>query len=299
MSWRQRSVSENWHLLSLVIFPAHLMVTAVTMGLRVEHWILSGTFAGVAWLGGRWRALSWRSFPFFLTGVAYDNGRYLTRLRGKIHVADLYHAERRWFGLNTAVGRKTLPEWFGQHPHVLLDFFCGLAYILYLYEVVALAIYLFFRDQQRMQQLAWTFLLVNLLGLVTYVLYPAAPPWYVEKYGLGPARLDALPSAAGAARFDALLGIGYFQAFYSRNPNVFGAMPSLHVAYPVLCWRVMASRGRSWNLGTLLFALLVALAAVYLRHHYVLDVIFGAIFALVANVGVGALLQRGSRGVAV
>ncbi len=34
-------------------------------------------------------------------------------------------------------------------------------------------------------------------GIATYLLYPAAPPWYVLRYGLGPAQLGVPPSAAG------------------------------------------------------------------------------------------------------
>ena len=33
-------------------------------------------------------------------------------------------------------------------------------------------------------------LLLNLLAYATYLIYPAAPPWYVAHYGLGPACLD-------------------------------------------------------------------------------------------------------------
>ena len=43
------------------------------------------------------------------------------------------------------------------------------------------------------------------------------------------------PSAGpNLLRVDAMLGIGYFRAFYGRASDVFGALPSLHVAYPLL-----------------------------------------------------------------
>lgn len=94
--------------------------------------------------------------------------------------------------------------------------------------------------------------------------------------------LDALPSPAGTIRFDHLLGINYFQAFYSRNTNIFGAMPSLHVAYPVLVAFTVLGMGRRWVAGTTLFALLVAFSAVYLEHHWIWDVLFGALFGAAA-----------------
>ena len=74
---------------------------------------------------------------------------------------------------------------------------------------------------------------------------PAEPPT-----GDGPADLAALPSPAGTARFDALLGIHYFASFYARNTNVFGAMPSLHASYPFSTFPVPGARtpvsGLTW-----------------------------------------------------
>ena len=115
------------------------------------------------------------------------------------------------------------------------------------------------------------------------MLFPVAPPWYVAQYGLGPAVLEAIPSAAGAARFDELTGIKYFAAFYSRNPNVFGAMPSLHVAYPVIATLAVRDRGVRWWGPIFLLALLVMFSAVYLNHHYIVDVIGGVIAAFIAS----------------
>jgi membrane-associated phospholipid phosphatase len=150
----------------------------------------------------------------------------------------------------------------------------------------------------RFERLAWAFLAVNVLGVVTYMLYPAAPPWYVLKYGPGPADLTALPSAAGAARFDALLGTTYFANFYARNPNVFGAMPSLHAAYPVLVlWHVW-HRGWAWRIGAAAFAALVCFSAIYLTHHYILDVAAGTLAALAACVAVDFAFARKPAGAA-
>jgi membrane-associated phospholipid phosphatase len=148
--------------------------------------------------------------------------------------------------------------------------------------VFAVALMYFFRKHPRFEVMCWAFMLVNAMGVVTYLLYPAAPPWYVMQHGPGPADLAAAPSPAGTARFDALLGISYFANFYARNPNVFGAMPSLHAAYPVLVvWQVWGL-GRAWRAGSIAFAALVAFSAIYLQHHYILDVVAGVIAALVA-----------------
>jgi membrane-associated phospholipid phosphatase len=218
-------------------------------------------------------------------------------LRGHIHTGELWELEHTLFPAPGTAG--TWPAFFATHTHAVLDFFCGFSYAAYLYEVIGLVLLFFFRKHPRFESLCWTFMLVNTLGLVTYMLYPAAPPWYVMKYGPGLADLTAPPSPAGTARFDTLMGIHYFAKFYARNPNIFGAMPSLHAAYPVVvAWQVWGM-GRAWRVGSVAFAVLVSFSALYLQHHYILDVVAGVTAALVASAVVEyAFARRASATVA-
>ncbi len=267
----------------------HLAGTAATMGLRVEHFagnaLLLGLWAG----GGRARRLATLMFPFWVTAVVYDAFRFLEPLRAPVRVAGPYLVERAWFGVGTPAEVPAIAWQAAPAPG--LDLVCGLAYILYLLQPLALAAYLFVRGHHgRVRWLAWSFLAVNVAGLVTHLLYPVAPPWYVARYGLeyvGPVP----PEAAGAARFDALTGTGWFAAWYARSPDVFGALPSLHAAYPVLCLGATWGLGARWRVGGAAFALLVGAAAVYLGHHYVIDVLAGWAYAAVALAGVAALVR--------
>ncbi len=129
----------------------------------------------------------------------------------------------------------------------------------------------------------WTFLALNVAGFATYHLYPAAPPWYVQERGCLVDLSAHASEGPNLARVDAWLGIGWFHAFYGRSSDVFGAVPSLHVAYPLLCllfgWRTWRAPGRV--LGASFFDLM-CFAAVYLAHHWVTDVVVGVVFTLVA-----------------
>src|SRR5262249_9887726 len=110
-----------------------------------------------------------------------------------------------------------------------------------------------------------------------------APPWYVAQYGLGPARMDIHPAAAATSRFDLLLGTHFFDEMYGRGVDVYGAFPSLHVAYPLIAvWIVYRLRELRWlRAPDVLFFLLMCLSAVYLQHHYVIDVLLGIVYAAV------------------
>jgi inositol phosphorylceramide synthase catalytic subunit len=274
-----KNEAKGFQWLVTLVAASHLVLVAAMEKLRWEHAAADLLLVGLAWAGPAPRRFLRGVFPIYLTGMMLDSQWLWLGLRGRIHTGDLWELERTLF---PAPGGTTWPAFFETRTHAVLDFFCGFSYAAYLYEVFALALLFFFRKHPRFQHLAWAFLLVNAMGVVTYMLYPAAPPWYVMKYGPGPADLHALPSPAGTARFDALLGIHYFEHFYARNPNVFGAMPSLHAAYPTLAvWQVWRL-GKAWRVGSMAFASLVAFSAVYLQHHYILDVLAGVVAALAA-----------------
>ena len=272
----------RWRIGIPIFFAIYLAWTSFAIGLRSEHFVIVLVSVALFFINDRTARFAIMVLPFLGVGILYDNLRLALDLRAEIHVADLYASELRWFGVAGSSGRQTLPEYFFAHNHAVLDFICGLAYLVYLAESFLFAIVLFFKDQPRLERFAWTFLLINVLGIATYLIYPAAPPWYVMDYGLGPAVLDALPSPAGTARFDELLNVTVFKSFYSRNANVFGAMPSLHCAYPTGVVMAAWTYGRGWRAGAIAFALLVCFSAVYLSHHYVFDVLAGIVYGAVS-----------------
>ena len=273
-------------LVTFGLVAAHLGALSLVVGIRTEHLVADSLLILLAVVGTRhakFRTIALVMLPIWLTPAIYEALPLLLPLRGEVHVSDLHFAEIGAFGIDAGATLVTPAKWFQSHTHPILDLFSGAAYIIYLYVPIALVLLWACRDRAlRAHRLAWAFLAVNLAAFATQLAWPAAPPWYVDQYGLGPAVMDAAPSAAGAARFDALLNMSYFEGFYGRSVNVFGAMPSLHVAYPVVTATACLGLGLRWFLPALAFALLVAFSAIYLNHHYVLDVIAGAVFALVA-----------------
>ena len=207
--------------------------------------------------------------------VFYDLFSLLLPFRPPVHVGDLYFADLAIFGVPFGGGKMILADFLALHATPFLDVITGAAYILYLAEVFALALFFHFVDPPRGLIIAFGFLIMNLFGMVAWFSFPAAPPWYVTLNGLGPANMHAVPSPAGGVRFDALFGIQLFHNFYARSINVFGAMPSLHSAYPTLVFLASRTRSRGFFGATLGFALLIYFSALYLQHHYVVDVVAG------------------------
>ena len=275
-----------WRWAAAVIFPGHLLLTELTFGARFEHLALDLLLLITAWAGPTARRFSMLAAPFAFGGMTYEAFHYLQPLRGTIHVGDLYNAELALFAVPGSGGSQTFAAWFGTHNTPALDFLTGLSYATYVAWPPLLGIWLFFmrggRHRDRMSRLAWAFFVMHAIGTIVWLVWPAAPPWYVAEHGVGPAVLDAAQSAAGAARFDALVGTSFFASYYARSANVFGAMPSLHVAYTIIALCAVVGVGRGLVVFAASFAAVVSFAAVYLGHHYVLDVVMGAVTGVAA-----------------
>ena len=265
---------------------------------RSEQLAMCAAMVGlVVWSDGT-RRFFLGMLPFLLFGIVYDLThitqplfRYL-----HIHIAEPYWFDKTFFGIREGGVVLTPNEFFARHHWPVVDLFTGTSYIVFVYWAIGFGAYLAFfrRDEVGRQLLArfgWTFLLMNVVGFATYYVYPAAPPWYVADHGFT-ADFSVRSSAAGATRWDALTGIPYFAGFYGRSADVFGAIPSLHVSYPLLTFLFGLELRKRW-LDVASFALfaLVSFAAVYLNHHYVLDVLLGVLYTLVAW-GIDRALQR-------
>ncbi|MET0569869.1 MAG: phosphatase PAP2 family protein, partial [Pedobacter agri] len=208
---------------------------------------------------------------------AFPNYLYNT-----VHIEDLYHAEKRMFGINIQGLVVTPNEFWGANHNSFLDVMTGIFYLMWVPVPLALAVYLFFKNKRDFVLFSLLFLWVNLIGFVIYYLYPAAPPWYVELHGF-----EFIPhtagNSAGLARFDSYFDISLFKDIYSKGSNVFAAMPSLHSAYPVIVlYFGLKNRMGTVNLFFVTMVVGIWFSAIYTGHHYSLDVLAGALCGLFA-----------------
>ena len=275
---------------------AYWACVALLGGFRGDHLFVGFLVLGLAYSGGRGRRVLNFLLPLILTAVVYDAQRYAHAvLPRRIHTSGLYKLERTLFGIPTGESRITPNEWLLDHLHPALDLATGLTYLLFMPAFVLTAAY-FVRVasrrgtpshgpediRPRAGRVMWSLFWVNLAGFVTHALFPTAPPWYVAEHGFGAVALEVPPDPAGTARFDAVIGIDYFQGLYRRSVNVFGAMPSLHIGWSAIALYWAVRFGALQVVSALVLAAM-SFAAVYLNHHYVLDVIAGAAFGFLGG----------------
>jgi inositol phosphorylceramide synthase catalytic subunit len=270
----------------------YIAVIKALGGLGTEHFLIAGISLVLAvWSDGS-RKLARVGLPYLLYALVYDSMRwYEDYIRSPvIHVREPYEFDLRWFGIHG----QTPNEWLQRHTTAVLDFFCGLAYtpMFFIGESVLLSIYFNSTGAtRRAVRFTWIFVIANFVGFSFYYFYPAAPPWYVAAHGFE-VDLTVRASPAGALRFDKLIGIPIMQGFYGKSADVFGAIPSLHVVYPFLAL-IYGFHLRRFRLVAAPYFLLVCFSAVYLDHHYLIDIFVGLAIALavmaVARLMFGAL----------
>lgn len=280
---RSQLPSTREMLMCLSVFAVYYVFIGLVMGLRPEHFVFSGMFIGLFFLSGYTRKLAMCMIPFVIFAMSYDVMRlYPNYLVNTVDVGGIYEAEKSLFGITVDGQVLTLNEYFDNHNALVGDFLAGLFYLCWVPAPIAFGLYLFFSGKRGLfLRFAWAFLFINLLGFVGYYIHPAAPPWYYAAHGNH--FIEGTPGdVAGLIRFDHLLGIDLFQGIYSRNANVFAAVPSLHSTY-CLCAFLYALVGRQrWFVTVPLgvISLGICWTAVYTSHHYTIDVLLGVALAV-------------------
>jgi len=235
-------------------------------------------------------------YPMGLIGLLYDSMRFFRDIgvtADRVHLCDLRSLDIAFFGVGQGAERVSLPEWLQAHRTPVLDAYFAIPYGTFLFVMVGYAIYLYFRREDLLRRFAWSYFFLNVAGFLTYHFYPAAPPWYFASHGCEVDMLAHASAGPNLESVDAMLGFGFFGGLYGRSNDLFGAMPSLHVAYPVLIlfagWHFHRWVGRTLGL---LFFFSMTIASVYLLHHWVVDAVVGIVYGVASSVAAALLCAK-------
>lgn len=180
---------------------------------------------------------------------------------------------------------------FGADPNVWMQrqlyrptvqWYDALASIIYMtHFVVPIAIAMILWTRARPEWLRWMRRFGTLLaiGVVTYVIYPAAPPWYASREG----EMGEIHRLSG--RGWRAMGFDVVSNVLQRGQeisNPFAAIPSLHAAFALLAVAFFLRGRRRWVQALmLLFPLSMAWTLVYAGEHYVIDILAGWLYVVV------------------
>jgi len=219
--------------------------------------------------------------PFILLLFSYDTLRNFADdfALSDIHVTSLIRVERSLFG-------GELPGyWIQQHlwnkPYTpLLDMVANTLYLSHFLTPLIVSAALWRRRRSEYWAFAFGLLSLSYAAFVTFVLFPAAPPWWATRHGF----LIGTP-----------ITLNHFvvsERIVSAGPNPVAAMPSLHTAYPTYIALVCLSVWGRKAWPVLFLPLAVAFSTFYLGHHWVIDAAGGAFYALLSHSTVFVWFRR-------
>jgi hypothetical protein len=260
---------------------AYLLWVTFVVGMRSDHFVFTGLCLGLFFANGTSRKVLLALGFFALYWIIYDSMRiYPNHHFNPVHVQEPYEIEKAWFGFPYGGEVVTPNEYFEVNTNPVLDVLSGIFYLCWVPVPLMFALWLFFKDKRTLLDFSLAFLLTNIFGFMMYYAYPAAPPWYVELHGFR--ENYGIPgNEAGLANFDRIFGIQLFHSMYAKNANVFAAIPSLHAAYPLIT--LFFGIKKRLHLASWVFLVILAgiwFSAVYSRHHYIIDVLLGALCAI-------------------
>jgi PAP2 superfamily len=261
-----------------------LVTDGVPTGRKALAYIIV-TGLAITCLGRGWRRLlqviiDW--LPFTLVLMTYDQSRAIADTMGMpLHEHDIARAESWLFGGNVPT------VWLQQHFYdaASVHWYDALATLIYTSHFIVtpvLAAIFWLRDRTVWLRYISRVILLSFAGLATYVLFPEAPPWLAAKDGyIG--HVTRL-SARGWEYLHASFANRLLESGQNGGANPVAAMPSLHFAFAALAAMFVANRFTTrWRYLFVLYPIGMGLTLVYTGEHYVIDLVFGLLYAVAAH----------------
>ncbi len=221
--------------------------------------------------------LDW-SVPVVLF-LSYDYLRgLLPNLTREAHIFPMINFDKALFGvlpsnnLQTVLFSDGIIHWY--------DYLATILYMSHFIVPMVVAFVFWLKSREEFRSYTLTLLILSYGAFVTFILFPAMPPWMASRQGFIPELTKVmdlvfthLPKPVDLPSFYRFVGA-----------NLVAAVPSLHAAYPVVTFLFLIRRYKRVGLMTLFYMLAVWFSIVYLGEHYVFDIVVGVIYAVAAYV---------------
>ena len=259
---------------------------------RLLMWILVGLLAvSLTDVRGWIRGVVVEWLPFVVILWVYDLLRgQADTLLFSAHVRPQLRADEILFGGTVPTVWLQERLWHGPWGLRWYDYGAYLVYVSYFLAtyLVAAMLWIFARDLFR-RYVAMVSLLA-VMGFATYALFPAAPPWLASEQG----QLE--PTTRSIGHISSHIPIGNFEGLFEKGTqyaNPVAAVPSLHAAYTLLVMLILWGLAPRWGRVLLaVYPLLMAFALVYTAEHYLVDILLGSVYTLIAFWTVNLVADR-------
>ena len=262
-----------WRLLGIAGTVVYLVIFLRTPSFPTPDKILVfGTLVAMAF--GQARQWLKRFVPFVALLLVYESFRGLApHLNAHVNYGFMVAADKLLFFGHLPTTLLQNVWWHGQVQWY--DFVFYGAYTLHFVLPFALAVLVWKTREKRYWPVVTSFLVVSFLGFVTFLAFPAAPPWLASDKRL------TEPIARVSTSIWYAFGIHDFPSVYNKiSPNPVAAVPSLHAAYSFLFALTLTRLYKTkWRWLAWMYPLLIWVGTTYMGEHYVIDIIIGVLYA--------------------
>ena len=283
--------AQRWALARKVTLSAYvvaLLAYSVSIGIPLQRELVIGWICGglaLASIGRSPREIvlllrDW--LPLAAILVVYDLTRGAADSFGiPVHVTAMIDVDRfLFFG-------ETPTEWLQARIYDLdhvrwWEFGFTLVYISHFIVPFAVAGALWARSRNAFLSFSRRFITLSFAGLVTYITFPAAPPWMAAEQGL----LDGVHRTTSRGWQVVDLNAAYAFEKGQATVNLVAAIPSLHAAFTALVVMFLWPRvRRPWRWLMPLYPLAMGFTLVATGEHYVIDILLGWLYAALVVAG--------------
>jgi hypothetical protein len=257
---------------------------AVAHGLPLSNvavffWIVLGLLAfSLSDLRGWFLGALFEWAPFILILFVYDLLRSVAD--GTLvppQVGEQIHADQALFGGHVPTVWLQAHFWHGANHLHWWDYTAWCVYMSYFFVTPVVAGVVWIRARWLFRRFVVLVCALSFAGFITYVAFPAAPPWWAYSHhhlGISLRLVKAINAHIHVLHFDAVFARGGHYA------NDVAALPSLHAAEALLVslflWRLVPRFARPL---LVLYPVAMGLALVYTGEHYVTDILIGWAYA--------------------
>lgn len=205
------------------------------------------------------------------------NGSCVIGITRNVHYREPIEWERGVFGFIPSAYLQA--QLYKEGTASLIDIVSVIAYSVHFLIPFGFACLVWFKDRELYKRYSTAFLILTYAGLITFLIYPAAPPWLADRVGYLNGVRKVYQETSEALHLVLLPSL-----YYWINANEVAAIPSLHAAYPLL---ISIFSVRLWGrkgLLVFLYPAITAFSLIYLGEHYGVDILVGCVYVI------GALL---------
>ncbi|HUC87481.1 MAG TPA: phosphatase PAP2 family protein [Candidatus Saccharimonadales bacterium] len=238
-------------------------------------------------LYGQGRQFIFSFGPFVLLLLTYEGLRsFVPYINKHVHYSQMIDFDRWLF-------HGTLPTIWLQHllwhGHLVwYDYYFYILYMCHFLTPLVIGIAIWKLRPAYFNRYVIAFLLLSYAGFITYIVFPAAPPWMAAQMGYIP-HIERIANDVWYS-----IGVHNFPSIYQKfSPNEVAAVPSLHAAYPTLMWLfIRRAFGWRWAAAFTWYPISMWIGIIYMGEHYAFDALLGVGYAVIAYGLTNLLLDR-------